>query len=59
MSPQAINDRLTQEVERLLAENARLAAEKRADVGIWISAEKRYQTKIQSLEARLREAGLV
>ena len=42
-----ITDRLTQEVERLLAENARLAAEKRADVGTWLKAEADYQGTIR------------
>lgn len=55
MNQQAISDRLTEEVERLLSENQRLAAERRADVGIWIRAENSYQAKIRALEARLQQ----
>jgi hypothetical protein len=42
-----ITDRLTQEVERLLAENERLAEEKRKDVGIWLRAQADYQETIR------------
>lgn len=59
MNSGAINDRLTEEVERLLAENARLLAEKQQDVGIWIKAERDYQATIavfRAEEAKLKAA---
>lgn len=55
MTKDDICARLTQEVERLLAENARLQEEKRQDVGIWLRAERDYRAKIDRLTARVRE----
>ena len=55
-----ITDRLTQEVERLLAKNARLLKEKQEDVGVWLRADADYRDKIDRLTARVAEleAGL-
>lgn len=47
MTKDDICARLTQEVERLLAENIRLGQEKQQDISIWLKAQSDYQGTIR------------